>query len=199
MNFEEIQHVWKSQDEGGSITLNANLLLKEVRRNQRQFESMILWRDFREGGIAMCLVYFFWRAGVRQENWTYSLLALACFGVGLFIIVDRLRQRRRRPLMENSLRGCLLTSLDQVSHQIWLLRHVFWWYQLPLLIPLYISILHGPVSLRSVLIEGGVVALVNWGIYRMNQSAVRKSLEPRQRELEELLSSLDEVPVTNEG
>jgi hypothetical protein len=199
MNFEEIQQVWGRQDEGGSITLDSDLLLKEVRRNQRQFESRILWRDIREGGVALCLVFFFGRAAVRQQDWTLGLLALACLGVGAFILVDRLRQRRRLPQMGASLRGCVTTALDQVSHQVWLLRNVFWWYQLPLLIPLFISILHGAGSVRSVLIQGGVIALINWGIYRMNQSAVKKYLEPRQQELEELLSSFDEGSVPSLG
>jgi hypothetical protein len=102
-------------------------------------------------------------------------------------------------MMEDSLRRCLLTSLEQVRHQIWLLRHVFWWYQLPLLIPYFISILHEAVSVKSVLIQGFVMALLNWGIYWLNQAAVRKSLEPRERELEALLCSLDEVPSSDHG
>jgi hypothetical protein len=199
MNFDEIQQVWGRQDAGGCVTIHAELLLKSVRHNQRKFESTIFWRDFRESGVAMCLVYLFGRAWVQQEDWTYGLLALACFGVGLFILVDRLRQRRRRPVMEDSLRGCLLTSLDQVRHQIWLLRNVFWWYQLPLLVPIFISILHEPVSVKSVLIQGFVIALVNWVIYRLNQSAVSKSLEPRERELEALLAKLDEAPSSDDG
>ncbi len=36
------------------------------------------------------------------------------------------------------------------------------------------------------------VALVYWGIYRLNQYAVRKSLEPRRQELETLLAGLDQ-------
>jgi hypothetical protein len=199
MNFDEIQQVWGRQDAGGCVTIHADLLLKEVRHNQRKFESTIFWRDFRESGVAMCLVYLFGRAWVQQDDWTYGLLALACFGVGLFILVDRLRQRRRRPVMEDSLRGCLLTSLDQVRHQIWLLRNVFWWYQLPLLIPLFISILHEYVFVQAVLVQGFVMALLNWGIYWLNQAAVRKTLEPRERELEALLCSLDDVQVTKEA
>jgi hypothetical protein len=59
--------------------------------------------------------------------------------------------------------------------------------------------LHEPVSVKSVLIQGFVIALANWGIYLLNQSAVSKSLEPRERELEALLSSLDEVPSSDHG
>jgi hypothetical protein len=55
------------------------------------------------------------------------------------------------------------------------------------------------VSVKSVLIQGFVMALLNWGIYWLNQAAVRKSLEPRERELEALLSSLDEVPSSDHG
>ena len=35
------------------------------------------------------------------------------------------------------------------------------------------------------------VVLVYWGIYGLNQYAVRKNLEPRRQELESLLAGLD--------
>jgi hypothetical protein len=35
------------------------------------------------------------------------------------------------------------------------------------------------------------VTLLYWGIYWLNQFAVRKSLEPRRQELKTLLTSLD--------
>ena len=191
MNFEEIQQMWGRQDNGGRIVIDADVLLKEVRRNQRQFASTIFWRDFREVGVAILMVFYFGRHGLRDQDWKLGLIALACFGVGMFILVDRIRQKQRSPQMSESLRGCIQASLDQVRHQVWLLRNVFWWYQLPLLIPITISLLHGERTMTGVLVSALVIGLVNWLIYRLNQSAVREGLEPRQRELETLLSSLD--------
>ena len=191
MNFEEIQQMWGRQDNGGRIVINADVLLKEVRRNQQQFASTIFWRDFREVGVAILMVFYFGRHGLRQQDWTLGLIALACFGVGMFILVDRIRQKRRSPQIGESLRGCIQASLDQVRHQVWLLRNVFWWYQLPLLITITLSLLHGAPTTTGVLLSALVIGLVNWLIYLLNQSAVREGLEPRQRELETLLSNLD--------
>lgn len=191
MNFEEIQQMWGRQDNSGRIVIDSDVLLKEVRRNQRQFASTIFWRDFREVGVAILMVFYFGRHGLRQQDWTLGLIALACFGVGMFILVDRIRQKRRSPQIGESLRGCIRASLDQIRHQVWLLRNVFWWYQLPLLIPLTISLLHGAPTTTGVLLSALVIGLVNWLIYLLNQSAVREGLEPRQRELETLLSNLD--------
>lgn len=191
MNFEEIQQMWGRQDNGSRILIDADVLMKEVRRNQRQFASTIFWRDFREVGVAILMVFYFGRHGLRQQDWTLALIALACFGVGLFILVDRTRQKQRSPQISESLRGCIQASLDQVRHQVWLLRNVFWWYQLPLLIPFTLSLLHSDRTVTGVLVSALVIGVVNWLIYRLNQSAVREGLQPRQRELETLLSSLD--------
>jgi hypothetical protein len=87
----------------------------------------------------------------------------------------------------------------QVSHQIWLLKNVFWWYLLPLQIGL--AALIGSVAWQAraagLAVIMGLAAfalgcgLLGWGVYHLNQIAVRKSLEPRRQELETLLSSLN--------
>jgi hypothetical protein len=68
MNFEEIQQMWGRQDNGGRIVIDADVLLKEVRRNQRQFASTIFWRDFREVGVAILMVFYFGRHGLRAAG-----------------------------------------------------------------------------------------------------------------------------------
>ena len=86
----------------------------------------------------------------------------------------------------------------QVNHQIWLLRNVFWWYLLPIAAALGISIGYstwharhfGATAVMGWCVYGLSCGLLYWGIYWVNQFAVRKSLDPRRQELEALLASL---------
>ena len=125
-------------------------------------------------------------------------MAVAAMGVGTFMMVDHLRQRGKRPVANHSLKACIETSLDQVSHQIWLLRNVFWWALLPFAAAVAVSIGHsvwharnpGYVAMIVGVAAALLIALVYVGIYWVNQFAVRKCLEPRRQELEALLASL---------
>ena len=195
MNFEDFQKAWQSQDAGAKVTINTDLLLKEVRRNQRQFWATIFWRDVREASVAFLLTWYFTQHGLRTNDWMDCLIGLACFGVGAFMVVDRFLQRRKRAVANNSLVACIETSLRQVNHQIWLLKNIFWWYLLPLSAALEISICISAWHSRNNLIAALIgfvaptliVALLYWGIYQLNQFAVKKSLDPRKRKLEALL------------
>ena len=195
MNFEDLQKAWQSQDAGAKLIINADLLLKEVRRNQRQFWRTIFWRDVREVGVAFWLTWYFMQRGLRTDAWTDCLVALACFGVGAFMVVDRLLQRRKQPVASDALVGCVETSLRQVNHQIWLLKNVFWWYLLPLSAALGVSVAVSSWQARSHAsqligwcVYSVVCILLDWFLYWLNQAAVKKSLEPRRRELEALLA-----------
>jgi hypothetical protein len=199
MNFDELQKTWQSQDPGAKVTVNADALLNEVRRNQQHFRATIFWRDVREAGMAAVLAWLFLYWGIRDRDWSMYLLSFACLGVGAFMLVDRWLQHGKRPITNDPLRTCIEASLLQVNHQIWLLKNVFWWYLLPLAaaigvstgVSIWQSRHAGFVVLTGwgVFILAGV--LVYWGIYRLNQFAVRKSLEPRRQELESLLAGLD--------
>ncbi len=200
MNFEELQKAWQSQVPAAKLTVSPDLLFKEVRRNQQHFRATIFWRDVREVAVAFLLFVYFFHRGWHNDAWTDCLVGLACLEVGTFMVVDRLIQRRKRPAASDSLQGCIARSLHEVNHQIWLLRNVLWWYLSPIILTLGISVgvsmWHSRHSGSAVI--GWVVyvlmgALLYWGIYHLNQFAVRRSLEPRRQELENLKASLNEL------
>ena len=93
MNFEDFQKSWQSQDAAKKISINADVLLNEVRRNQQQFRTTIFLRDFREVGVAAVLIPVFIYMGWQLNNWTNYLIAAACFLVGAYILFDRWRRR----------------------------------------------------------------------------------------------------------
>ena len=198
MEFDDLQRAWQAQNPAAHITIKADLLLKEVRRNQRQFWATIFWRDVREVGAAVLLTVWFLYEAVRDHAWSYGLCALLCAGVGVYIIVDRLAQKKTQPSFNGTLKGCIEASLAQVNHQIWLLKNVFWWYLLPLLVASAISMWtkeshrahFDHAAAVGVLITVVLIAWFFRWVYRLNQSAVTKTLQPRQEELKALLASL---------
>jgi hypothetical protein len=192
MNFDDLQKTWSQQGSTPRLSVHADALLPMVRRSQRDFAATIFWRDFREVGVALVLVIIYLRSYLRNHAWINGLLALACFGVGTFMLVDRLRQRRKTPAMGDSLKACIEQSLHQVRHQVWLLRYVFWWYILPIALPVFLSIYLSSRDGTAMAVRMGISGLVFCGVYLLNQYAVKKGLEPRQRELESLLASIDE-------
>jgi hypothetical protein len=191
MNFETLQQRWQKQETRSPAKVDASLVLQEVRRNHRSFERTIFWRDFREVGAALLATIYF---VFRTRGWTDYLLGSAAAGVGIYILVDRLRQRKNRPSQSESLRSFVESSLHQVRHQSWLLRNVLWWYLLPLMAPVLISIAVQADNLRQCMRHSVIILVMTWLIYKLNQNAVRTQLVPREQELERLLAGIEEPP-----
>ncbi len=202
MTFNELQKTWQKDTSSSKLTIDSDLLLREVKRNKKHFESTIFWRDVREAGGSFVLAVFFLYQSMKLNLWSLYFPALACILVGVFMIVDRVIQKGKLPKSSDSLANCIKISLVQVEHQIWLLRNVLWWYLLPFAIGIALFWGHGGWRIRNdsriglIFIGGCFIGLIILctGIYYLNQYAVRKELVPRKQELESLLNSL-----TNDG
>jgi hypothetical protein len=201
MTFDELQKTWNSQQTDPKLAINPSLLLKEVKRNKEYLESAIFWRDVREVGITVMLFFFFLYSGIKHSLWPLSLLALLCLWVGVFMVIDRIVQKRRQPRLSDSLFNCIKSSLAQINHQIWLLRNVLWWYLLPFGVGILIWFGYcGLMVLMSEKSSLGYLLFIlacivgtiflYWGAYWLNQRAIRKELTPRKNELEQLFCSL---------
>ena len=202
MSSDKFQQAWQSQDR---LTIDAELLLKEVQRNQRQFTAAIFWRDVREVGVAVLMVPAWIFMGVRLSlPWTWYLMVPGLVWIAAFMLADRLRHRLQPPAFGQPLRERVQNSLAQVEHQIWLLRNVFWWYLLPIglaMLALFVQITWEVRSagwLAAFVLGGAVlVAGIALGfVYRLNQHAIRTELEPRRQELDALLRELGEESPT---
>ncbi|HEY0552534.1 MAG TPA: hypothetical protein VGF13_23240 [Verrucomicrobiae bacterium] len=198
---DELKEAWQSQTSPPRLTLDGALVLNEVRRNERQFAAMIFCRDLREVVVALLMVPVWFYMGSKMSlPWSWYLAVPGLLWIAGFMIADRKRQRRKESAPGESLRRCIESSLAQVEHQIWLLRNILWWYLLPLFVPMTIFV--AQVAWRSgsskvgalggFAVMDGIFALIFWFIYWLNQYAVRKQLEPRRKELQTLLKSLNE-------
>lgn len=200
MTFDELQDSWKCQKNEFRLKIEPEILLREVKRNHRNFKSTIFWRDVREVGISFVLIPVFLHFGIKSGLWPLYLLAVICFAVGSFMIIDRQLQKRKTLPPSDSLLDYVNSSLAQINHQIWLLRNVLWWYLAPFTIGILVWFIF---CLKNVIRDNlpiiillfflicilGTLLLI-WRVYCLNQSAISKYLKPRKCELEELLNSL---------
>ena len=206
MTFDELKKTWRSQKGDPKLAIDPGLLLKEIKRNKEDFESSIFWRDIGEIGCAILLTAVFSYYGIRDNLWPMLLLALLCMGVGIFLVADRMVQKRRQPCLSDSIFNCAKSSLAQINHQIWLVKNILWWYLLPLGVGLIFFFSY--VGISVMISENPSIGyllffltcifgtiLLYWGIYWLNQRAIRKGLAPRKRELEDILNSLKIVNV----
>lgn len=206
MSPDNLQQAWQAQSSQTRVTVDADLLLKEVQRNQRTFRATIFCRDFREVVIALLLIPVWFYLGIHWASpWTWYLEVPALIWIIGFFLADRVRHKQKCIGPGETLLESVQESLAQVEHQVWLLRNVFWWYLLPPLIPMLAFFAH--IAIQGVSLTGRnwwdavgytlvsafvplEVLAVFYFIDYINQRAVRLQLEPRRQELLALLAGL---------
>jgi len=204
MEPDKYQQAWQKHSSQTRVTVDADLLLKEVQRSQRTFRATIFCRDFREVVVVLLLIPLWFYLGARNSlPWTWYLTVPALIWVSGFILVDRMRHKRKPSEPGDPLPESVKESLTQVEHQIWLLRNVFWWYLLPFTISILAFFAHVTWLVSKDWLEalaggGFLFAFLLAGysfIYYLNQRAVRLQLGPRRQELLALLASLGDESI----
>lgn len=200
MEPDRFQQAWRAQSSQTRVTVDADLLQKEVQRGQQEFQSLIFWRDVREVGVSLVMIPIWLAMGISMSlPWTWYLTVPALIFVSGFILVDRRRHPQRPSEPGEPLLYYVKESLAQVEHQIWLLRNVFWWYLAPFCISLMAFFLQVAWNRSNdwwgfVLFAGAMglfLFIIYGGTYRLNQRAVREQLEPRRQDLLRLIASLE--------
>jgi hypothetical protein len=199
MDPDDYQQAWQTHSSQTRVTVDADLLLKEVQRNQLDFRATILRRDVIEVGVGLLLLPYWFYAGITHSlPWTWYLTVPALIWIIGFFLVDRMRHPQRPSEPGAPLLQSVQESLAQVEHQIWMLRNIFWWYLLPPSISISAFFVHVTwLSFEEWLDALGFTTFLfvflfalYYLIYELNQRAVRLQLEPRRRELLTLLASL---------
>ena len=199
MDPDKYQQAWQAHSSETRVTVDADWLLKEVQRNQRDLRETIFRRDVIEVGVGLLLLpYWFYKGVTSSLPWTWWLTVPAIIWVIGFILVDRMRHKRKPSKPGEPLLKSVKESLTQAEHQIWLLRNIFWWYLLPFTISIsaffaHVTLLHSKDWLEALGV-GGLSFAFLLAIYcfidYINQRAVRTQLEPRRQELLALLKGL---------
>lgn len=195
---DPLQQAWKTQT--SRITIDASRLQQEIQRSQSELRFTVFFRDLREIGVALVMIPIWIIMGVTKSlPWTWYLGVPAFLWVAGFMLIDRKRHPQRPVQPGEPLVDSAQESLTQVEHQIKLLRNVFWWYLLPFLIAIlafFFQVAWQTGGWWSGLGATGFVVVLYWGIYLLNQFAVRRHLEPQRQELLKLLAGLKEESTT---
>jgi len=197
MNFEELQNAWQQQPAGDPIRVESGPLLKMVQRNHQAMQKHFMGEPF----LIMVFGLFYvplwiWLGISKNLPWTWYLEIPAFLWVAFFLIYHRIAQRRMQPQPGDSLRESVERSLQQIDYQIQLQNRVFWWYLLPPALPMAAFFIHSGIlsqnawlAVHNIIVAG----LVFWFAYELIRRGVRKQLEPRQKELQQFLQSLDQA------
>lgn len=202
MNFEALEHTWRSQAHG-RLSADSAELVRELRQKDARLRSALFRRDLREVAVCLIMVPVYGFLGMRYDlPWTWYLGVPAALWIVGFLLIDRARQRRRQENPGEPLAAFVDRSLARIDHQIHLLRNVFWWYLLPANLAITAFLVHlgwqirsaGPLAQLILFAVLAACAGVSWGVYRLNQWTVTSQLEPRRQELLTLRHTLQSGP-----
>ncbi len=196
MTNEELKEIWAQQPESDRAMRLAPESIWQLAEESARFERTITWRDAREWGatilVAGFLLFFAFR--LPTIHWLPVIAAiLVCLPM---TYASAIRRKRPAPEPSQSLGQHLRDSIASVQLQIRLLRTVLWWYLLPLALGLLVFSFDARLFRRlhfdaRFFLMNAVTLAVFYGVWRLNQRAVRKDLEPRLRELEGTLAELE--------
>ncbi len=207
MSLDRLQQAWKAESSQVRVMFDPDRIEREVQQSHDAFRSTIFWRDVREVGVALVMIPFWIALGVGTSSpWTWYLGIPAFLWTAGFMLIDRRLHPQRPSDPGEPLMFHVKESLGQVEHQIWLLRNVFWWYLLPLVVAwgliatVLVYEMRSELELSPLLIfyfSGYVVMcfVLFWAIYRMNRDAAEKQFTPARERLEEMLAEFDSAEV----
>jgi hypothetical protein len=200
MEPDKYQQAWRAQSSQTRVTVDSDLLLKAVHRNQEATRAEIVFSDACLIGVGLLLLPVWIYMGVTMASpWTWYLMVPAEIWIIGFTLLVRARHKRKPSEPGEPLLKSVAESLILVEQQIWLARNVLWWYVLPIAIPLLAFTAHlswlkadnwwdALTDVNAVMFA--FLLLLSYFIYYVNQRAVRTQYDPRCQELLTLHASL---------
>ncbi len=203
MHADELKELWSKQPppSAGEARVSPALVWRLASESSR-FERTIFWRDLREWLATILLAGAFLYTGCAHKHIHWPIVGAAII-VFLPMTYVAIRNRKRpKPEASANLTSHLRDSIAELRLQVELLRSVGRWYLAPIALS---GLLVGadvffttpvPIGMRGrlliPLLFGAVVtSAVFYGVWKLNQSAARNRLEPRLRQLEEILTELE--------
>ncbi len=206
MNLDDLKPDWQ-QRQSELAESDIDDVASRVVQGASRFQRAVLRRDILEtvAGFAGAGVLGFFLLYGGDWPWLMGLgIMIAMLGVIEVVIVlhwTRTRDERVRP--DLPLAEFCAAELSRVDRQLWLLRHINWWYSAPILCGCCIATCGAlfPVLEVSMVTSGlgllaacGSFAAVGWIIYRWNQHGIRTQLLPLREELVAVQESLQDEP-----
>jgi hypothetical protein len=204
---DNLQRAWQTQSSQTKVSIDADVLLKVVQRDQHSFRSVVKSSDYWGMGIAILMLPVWIYMGVTKSSpWTWYLTLPVLVWWVAFPIVYRMRHPQKAAQPDEPLVDCVERSLAEVDEQIWYHSKSFWWSTSPLFVSVVIFAFHS-AWLRS---DGWLDLLSNMDsvvfflsffsfLYFLSEKCGCKKYEPRRQELLTLLKSLSDETTSEDA
>jgi hypothetical protein len=202
MNWDELESLWKRQEPLSEPSADLETLRNTFGEKSRKLARNLFWRDLREAvvgvGVAGFLASVAWHRG--KGYWPFAFPIFVILGVSLFFVLERTRVRKTALKPGAPLLAKLEADIAELRHQRRLQSNVATWYLAPLMgaLAIILATLAGNQprfvkTLSHQLFLAGYIGFciaITWGIWALNQRAVRRGIDPRISELERMRASV---------
>ena len=216
MDFEQVKVIWDSQNEAPLYAVDQTSMHGIIRRRQQAEHRRTAWRYGREIAInalvGSVMAVLAAALAFADSDWLQSLSwinvpvkgwhigamfvgAVIWFFCAGYMWTARRWQMRREERFDRSLQGDLKRALDHIAFQIRIARSIVWWGLVPSWIAAVLWVvvlfhLKGAPAWAYGLLAGAMAVAVVFALACQRQ-AIRRRYQPRRRELEALLSKLN--------
>jgi len=203
MSPEEIQKLWKSQEDDTALIKVHKFLLKKIRRELFWDEIGVIMMGLLLTAMVIALIFIAYHINdFRKEahGWPWYFHSIIYLGVLAFLTMDHIKQKRKERRFGTSLKENIELALSKVEHQIWMYKNSVWWFITPYLISCTVAFGYFQFSLGESSWSWFLMAVaLACGVQFLNYYGIRKGLEPRKEELKALQESLKEQEFCKEN
>jgi hypothetical protein len=192
MNDPELKELWLRQPPASSAQPSGEALVEKTKAKMKKMDRTLFWRDIREYVACAFIVWWFGLRGTGDDH-ALTITGRVVVVAGCFLIAGVLyySQRRQRPKAGiASVREALEAELDKINWQIKLLRSVLWWYVLPISVGCALIVFGTAMNPTAVAVGLGAIVFVCVFVCWINQFAVKRTLVPLQKQLQETINSI---------
>ncbi len=198
MDPDNLQQAWQSQMSNSRVTIDTDVLLRVVQREQQSFRAAIRLGDVVGLVITLVLLPAWMYFGMTTSApWTWYLTIPVLLWWIVFSVVYRMRHPQQPGKPDEPLVRCIERSLTEIDNQIWYQSKSFWWSSSPIFATVVAFAFHSAwIRSRDGLdLLGHMHTVVFffamfYFVYFLNQKWGCAKYEPRRKELLTLLSNL---------
>jgi len=193
MKDNELKKIWKDASVDDRIQLNHQNILNNMTNANQKIDRQIKWRNIAEIGASIFVIFIFSRIAFNAKDGLVKFGAALVIPAAIFIIYKLISvQNKRKP------NGIALSIKDQLIHrknylikEKALLKNIFYWYILPLTIPMILISIGSSVFFIATFLYLCLVVGFSYFIFWLNQKAAKK-FDPHIEQLEKAIQQLEQ-------
>lgn len=197
-DMNDLRREWDSQPEYPEQRMNE--IAKLVRTRSGSMRSRLFARDMGETIASVIIIVVF------GAYWFTAPNAVAKTGIGIaiagaleiIVLLQIVQRRGREDFASVPLKEFLLSEVRLLNRQIALLRHVAWWYLLPLYTGACVFVMGIGLDVGGMMIVFALAFCLGYFVFcayiwRLNQKARRNTLQPLRDALQQTYDGLSKL------